>query len=70
MPADVEASTVRERSWGSKDNGELLEAARHEFDVLLTADRGTPYQQDLSRIDLAVVILEAKSNDIEDLSLR
>lgn len=68
LPRDVETVTVRERGWGSKENGELLGLAQEEFDVLLTADRGIPHQQDLSRFDLAVVVLEAKSNTIEDLA--
>jgi hypothetical protein len=48
-------------------NGELLEAAGKNFDVLVTTDRGMPHQQNLSRFDLAVVVLEAKSNSYEDL---
>jgi hypothetical protein len=33
---------------------------------LVTTDRGIPQQQSLSRFDLAVVVLEAKSNSYED----
>lgn len=36
--------------------------------MLITADRRIPFQQDLSGFDLAVVILEAKSNTLEDLA--
>lgn len=32
-----------------------------------TIDRNIPYQQNLGRYDLAVIILEARSNNIEDL---
>ena len=49
-------------------NGELLEAAGKNFDVLVTTDKGMPHQQNLSRFDLAVVVLEAKSNNYEDLA--
>ncbi len=63
-----EVSTVPERGWAGKKNGELLEAAEKEFDALVTTDRGMPYQQNLSRFDLAVVVLEAKSNSYEDLA--
>jgi len=68
LPAGTEAATVRERGWGSKKNGELLALAQGEFDVLLTADRGIPDQQELSRFDLAVVVLRAKSNRYRDLA--
>ncbi len=67
LPAGVEAVTVRERGWDSKKNGELLTLAEKEFDVLLTTDRGIPHQQDLSRFDLTVVVLAAKSNRLSDL---
>jgi predicted nuclease of predicted toxin-antitoxin system len=65
---DTEAVTVAERGWKGLSNGNLLAAAEAEFDVLVTADKRIPFQQDLSRFDLAVVILEAKSNTLEDLA--
>lgn len=67
LPEGTEAVTVRERGWGSKKNGELLALAQEEFDVLLTADRGIPDQQDLSRFGLAVIIMQAGSNRYRDL---
>lgn len=65
---DVEVVTVQERGWDSLENGDLLEAARGEFDALLTTDRGIPHKQDLSDLDLTLVVLEAKSNRLEHLS--
>lgn len=70
LPEGVEAVTVRERGWDSKKNGELLTLAEKEFDVLLTTDRGIPHQQDLSRYDLEVVVLTARSNRLSDLEPR
>lgn len=64
----MEVATVRGCGWGSKKNGELLGLAEEEFEVFLTADRNLPYQQDLSRLDLAVVVLEAKSNTFRELA--
>lgn len=68
FPWDVEVVTVQERGWDSLENGDLLQAARDEFDALVTTDRGIPHQQDLSGIGLAVLVLEAKSNRLEHLS--
>lgn len=68
FPGDVEVVTVQERGWDSLENGDLLEAAQREFDALLTTDRGIPHQQDLSGLGLAVIVLEAKSNRLKDLS--
>jgi predicted nuclease of predicted toxin-antitoxin system len=63
-----EVSTVPEQGWTGMKNGELLEAAGREFDALVTTDRSMPHQQNLSRFDLAVIVLEAKSNSYEDLA--
>ncbi len=67
LPEGVEVVTVRERGWDAMKNGELLASAEKEFDLLLTTDRGIPHQQDLSRFDLTVVVLTAKSNRLPDL---
>ena len=64
----MEIVTVREHGWGSKKNGELLAAASGEFGALLTADRGIPDQQHLAHYDIAVLVLEARSNTLEDLA--
>jgi hypothetical protein len=53
--------------WASKKNGELLALAEPEFDVFLTADRNLSFQQDITRVDIAVVVLVAKGNRHSDL---
>ncbi|MEM1054519.1 MAG: DUF5615 family PIN-like protein [Bacteroidota bacterium] len=63
----ADALTVPERGWGGIKNGRLLRLAEAEFDVLLTMDRGMEYQQNLSGVDLCLVVLSAVSNDIDDL---
>ena len=35
--------------------------------IFLTADRNLSYQQDLSAFDIAIVVLVARSNRLEDL---
>ena len=58
-----EVETVPERGWASKKNGELLRLAVDAgFDVFVTADAALPNQQDLSKLDLAVVVLAAGLN--------
>lgn len=67
---DVRADLVRtvpEMGWASFENGELLRLAESEFDVFLTRDRNLEYQQNLATLDLAVIVLVAPTNDIEDL---
>lgn len=59
--------TAPEMGWASKRNGELLALAVGQFEVFLTADRNLSYQQDLSSFDIAVVVLIARSNRLDDL---
>jgi hypothetical protein len=53
--------------WASKRNGELLALAVGQFEIFLTADRNLSYQQDLSVFDIAIVVLLARSNRLEEL---
>ena len=59
--------TVTEIGWSGIKNGPLLRRAALEFDVFLTVDQGVEYQQNSFGIDLAVVVMGAKTNDIDDL---
>lgn len=49
-------------------NGELLAHASSEFDVLVTVDKNLPRQQDLARHAVSVIILDARSNRLDDLA--
>jgi hypothetical protein len=60
--------TVHYLGWSGIRNGELLaQAAAAGFDALLTMDSGVPYQQNVAALPLAVVVLQAPSNDLDDL---
>ena len=64
LAADIQGhdvKTVPEAGWASLKNGDLLSRAQHEFDVLVTTDRNLPFQQDLSRFSIAVIVLRAQS---------
>jgi predicted nuclease of predicted toxin-antitoxin system len=62
-----EVTTVVDHGWAGLRNGELLKRASSEFDVFVTVDRNLPQQQDLQRYPIAVVILEAPTNRLDDL---
>jgi predicted nuclease of predicted toxin-antitoxin system len=53
-------------AWGHLRDSVLLTKAQTQFDVLVTSDKNLPYQQNLNRFDIAVVILNVPSNRIED----
>ena len=59
--------TVNEMGWSAVKNGPLLRLASQEFDVFLTVDQGVEYQQNILGLDLAVIVMVARSNDIDDL---
>ena len=62
-----ECRTVVQCGWSGKKNGELLAEADPLFDLLLTLDKNLPYQQDLTTKRIAVLIVRARSNRIQDL---
>ena len=53
--------------WATIQNGRLLRLAEKEFDAFITVDRNLSFQQRLPRFSIAVVVLRAKSNRLEDL---
>src|SRR5258708_55946 len=66
--ADFEASTVPEMGWAGKKNGELLGPMSGKFDAFLTMDRNLRHQQNLSEIQIAVVVLVGSDNRLETLT--
>lgn len=62
-----DVKTAPEMGWASKTNGELLALAAGEFDVFLTVDRNLSHPQDVSALDIAVLVLVARSNALDVL---
>ena len=56
-----ETSTAFELGWSTLANGDLLEAAEREFEVLITTDRNIRYQQNLAGRRLAILVLPTTS---------
>lgn len=53
--------------WAGTPDGPLLGLAEGEFDVFVTTDRNLSLQQNLTRFNLAVIVLEARTNRLGDL---
>ena len=64
---DHQVSTVRDEGWASVKNGKLLALAATKFDAFITADRNLEFQQNLAKLPLAVVVLIARKNRVQDL---
>ncbi len=62
------AVTVQRCGWSSHKNGKLLALAADEFDVLLTADKGMEHQQNPAMLPVAILIVLARSNRMEDMA--
>lgn len=63
-----EIRTVTEMGWAGKRNGELLKLIiGYPFDVFLTVDQNLRYQQNLRKAGIAVVVLVARTNRLDDL---
>jgi hypothetical protein len=55
-------STAYEMGWGNLKNGELLEQAQIQgFEVLVTTDQNLKYQQNLTKRQIAIVVLSSTS---------
>jgi predicted nuclease of predicted toxin-antitoxin system len=65
--AGHDVSTVRDEGWASVKNGQLLALAATKFEAFITADRNLEFQQNLAKLPIAVVVLVARKNRIQDL---
>jgi hypothetical protein len=52
---------------GRNQNGDLLTLAEQPFEVFVIADRNLSFQQDLTNYNIAVIILRARINRLQDL---
>jgi|SRR6266498_725051 len=64
---DHDVRAVSGLGWSGLKNGELLARAAQSFDALVTADRNLEYQQNLKTLPVAVVVLVARANRLEQL---
>jgi hypothetical protein len=56
--------SVQKMGWSGIKNGKLLALAQEEFDVFLTADRNLSFQQNTSKLEIAVVVLATGSTQL------
>ena len=64
-----DVSSAVDMRWDRLRNGALLAAAGQAgFDALITVDQNLKHQQKLQTLPIAVIVLCAVSNDIDDLT--
>lgn len=59
-----QVSTVVQEGWSGIKNGKLLALAASSFDAFTTIDKNLPYQQNASNLPVAVLVLDAVSNEL------
>ncbi len=52
-----EIATAFSMGWATLENGDLLTAAEAKFDAMITSDKNLRYQQNLTGLRLALIIL-------------
>lgn len=57
-----EVKTSQEMGWGGLRNGDLLQLAQDQFEVLISTDSNIKYQQQLPNYNIALIVLRGRSN--------
>jgi hypothetical protein len=65
--AGHQVMTVPQAGLAGLKNGKLLAAIKGRFEVFVTIDGNLEYQQNLTGLDFAVVVIHARSNRFADL---
>jgi predicted nuclease of predicted toxin-antitoxin system len=61
-----EVKSVTRLGWAGLKNGALLARAQKHFDLLITMDNPMVSQQNLSKLQIALIVLRAPSNRLAD----
>ena len=63
-----DVKSARQMGWDELTNGKLLAEAAAQFDVMITVDRNLRSEQNLAALPIAVIVLVAHSNKLDDLT--
>ena len=62
-----QSTTVQQAGWSGVKNGKLLALAATQFDVFLTVDQNIEFQQNLTALPIAVVVLAVRRTRIQSI---
>lgn len=64
---DHDFYTTHSMGWAGKKNGNLLSLAQEDFDVFITVDKNLQFQQNLSKFNISVIVLDTPRIDLKHL---
>ena len=65
-----EVLTIRDMNWNGIKNGKLLKlAAEHDFDAFICVDKNLPYQQNLIKLALPIIVIDVHKNVLSSLKI-
>ena len=64
---EFDVMTVEFQGWKGTRNGTLLRLAALEFDAFVTMDKGIEFEQVWRTLDLAIVLVSARTNRYADV---
>jgi len=68
FPEQYEIKTVSEMGWSGTGNGELLRiASEARFEAVITVDKNIEFQQNISELPIAVIVLATRRSVIDHL---
>lgn len=59
-----DCTSVQKTGWGGLTNGALLRKAEQDFDIFITGDRNLSFQQQVSTLNIAVLVLHSESTQL------
>lgn len=59
--------TVKQLGWVTSKDGSLLRRAAKEFDIFISVDKDLPFQQNISHLALAAIVLRPRTTRLADL---
>jgi predicted nuclease of predicted toxin-antitoxin system len=62
-----EVKTTQQMGWVRLENGDLLDEAQHQFDVLISTDSNIKYQRRISDYDISLIVLRGVTNALPSL---
>jgi hypothetical protein len=63
-----DVKTTRRMRWEELKNGELLQKAGTQFEVMVTTDKKLRFELNLKTLSITIVILDSKSNAFPELA--